>query len=311
MYAENKRTPDSLDGTQTRSVSLRLGSGFSWKAKGHKDSRGNVDASGGSVAAGDREPVARAIDVLSWLADHPNPPWGIRQVARSLGMSPTTVHRVFGIFEARGLLERDGDGAYVAGLELFRICHSVAGQMSPVHIARRFIESLCVQIQETVLLGAYDARRGQMMFIDVVQAPHPVQYLSRTNEWIPIHSGATGLAILAFLSDVERKSIYSSGLESVTNRTIIDETDLEQALETVRQCGYSCTHGQRTVGAVGIAAPFFDAARLVCGDVCVTVPEQRFTEEKATLIGEAAVQTARLVSDELRRAGYRRGIAVP
>ncbi|GAB2965604.1 IclR family transcriptional regulator [Amycolatopsis acidiphila] len=261
------------------------------------------------MVAGEREPVARAIDVLSWLAANPKPPWSVRHVARGLRMSPTTVHRIFGIFETRGLLEKDGEGGYVAGLELYRISHSVAAQMSPVHLVRRHLEALCAECGETVLLGGYDAKRAQMMFVDVVQAPHPVQYLSKLNEWLPLHSGATGLAILAFLPELERKSIYAAGLASLTDRTLVTEDDIEAALTQVRQQGYACSHGQRTLGAVGIAAPVFDAADHVFGDVCVTIPEQRFTEPMAATVGAAVLATSKIVTEELRRAGYRRGIA--
>ncbi len=259
--------------------------------------------------SGEREPIGRAIDVLSWLAANPVPPWGVRHVARGLDMSPTTVHRIFGIFESRGLLEKDDESSYVAGLELYRICHSVAAQLSPVHLARKHLEALCAECDETVLFGAYDAKRTQMMFIDIVPTAHPVQYLSRLNHWIPIHSGATGLAIFASLPEVERKAIYTAGLASLTDRTLITEDDVEAELEQVRHRGFACSHGQRTVGAVGFAAPVFDAADNVFGDVCVTIPEQRFAQSMTETIGAAVLATSKIVSRELCRAGFRRGIA--
>lgn len=261
------------------------------------------------MVTGEREPVGRAIDVLSWLASDHEPPWSVRRVARDLGMSPTTVHRIFGIFESRGLLEKDGDGGYVAGIELYLICHSVAAELSPVPLIRPHLEALCARCDETVLLGAYDPRRARMMFIDKVLSPHPVQYLSALNEWMPIHAGATGIAILASLTDVERKTIYAAGLPAVTDRTLVSEDDLEKAAARTRERGYVWSRGERTPGAVGIAAPVFDSAGHVFGDVCVTVPEQRFKRPKAEVIGAAVRDTAETVTEELRRAGYRRGVA--
>jgi IclR family transcriptional regulator, acetate operon repressor len=257
----------------------------------------------------EREPVGRAIDVLCWLASNPVPPWSVRQVARELETSPTTVHRIFSIFEHRRLLEKDGEGGYVAGLELYRICHSVAAQLSPVHLARRHLEALCSECGETVLFGAYDPKRARMMFIDVVRAPHPVQYLSTLHQWRPMHSGATSLAILAFLPEVERKSIYAAGLDALTDQSLVSEEQIDQACADVRQRGFACTHGQRTVGAVGFAAPVFDVAGQVFGDVCVTIPEQRFEESMMQAVGAAVRGSAEKVTEELRRAGYRRGVA--
>jgi DNA-binding IclR family transcriptional regulator len=261
------------------------------------------------IVAGEREPIGRAIDVLTWLAENPTAAWGVRQVARGLDMSPTTVHRIFGIFESRGLLAKDDEGNYVAGLDLFRVCHSIAAALSPVHLVHHHLEALCAECDETVLLGAYDARRAQMMFIDTVPSAHPVQYLSTLNHWMPVHSGATGLAIFAALSDVERKAIYAAGLTPLTDRTLTVEADVEAELDRVRRRGFAFSRGQRTVGAVGFAAPVLDAADQCFGDVCVTIPEQRFTESMIETIGAAVLATGRLVSTELRRAGFRRGVA--
>lgn len=259
--------------------------------------------------AGEQGPISRAVDVLSWLAENPTPPWGVRHVARGLDMSPTTVHRIFGIFESHGLLEKDEENSYVAGLELFRICHSVAAALSPVHLVHRHLEALCAECDETVLLGAYDPRRSRMMFIDTVPSTHPVQYLSTLNRWMPVHSGATGLAILASLPDLERKTVYAAGLTALTDRTLTAEDAVEAELTRIRGQGFAFTRGQRTVGAVGFAAPVLDAAGQVFGDVCVTIPEQRFTESMTETIGAAVLATGRIVTEELSRAGFRRGIA--
>jgi DNA-binding IclR family transcriptional regulator len=126
---------------------------------------------------------------------------------------------------------------------------------------------------------------------------------------MPIHSGATGLAIFASLPELERKAIYAAGLASLTDRTLVTVDDVEAALERIRARGFATTHGQRTVGAVGFAAPVFDAAGNVFGDVCVTIPEQRFAEPMTETIGAAVLATSKIVTRELHRAGFRRGVA--
>jgi DNA-binding IclR family transcriptional regulator len=257
---------------------------------------------------GEREPVGRAIDILVWLATNPAPSWSIRHVARELNTSPATVHRVFGVFEGRGLLEKDGNGGYVPGLELYRVCHSVAGQMSPLRILHPHLEELARKCGETVLLGAYNPRRGEMMYLDMVQSAHQIRYVIALNKYLPIYAGATGLAIFGSLSDAERKFIYARGLWRLTDRTLVSEEELEDAVARVRESGYIWTRGQRMSGAVGIAAPVFDAAGEVFGDVCITVPEQRFDESTVDSLGAAVRATSQAVSQELRKLGYRRGL---
>jgi IclR family acetate operon transcriptional repressor len=261
------------------------------------------------MGTGEREPVGRGLDVLIWICTHPNPPWSVRSIARELDTSPTTVHRIFGTFESRGLLERDGDGGYVPGLELFRISHTVAAELSPARLARPHLEALSNQFSETAMLGTYNSQRGEMIYLDVVQSAHPVRYIIEKGMWMKIHAGATGLAILSFLPEQERRAIYKRGLAPLTDQTVTTEEDLELAAAQIRQVGWVSTHGQRTVGAVGTAAPVFDAAAEVFGDVCITIPEQRFDDRLTETIGAAVAATAKNVTAELCRAGYRRGTA--
>jgi DNA-binding IclR family transcriptional regulator len=255
---------------------------------------------------GEREPAARAIDVLIWLADHTADTWGIREVARAVNTSPSTIYRIFQIFESRDLVIKNADGRYTPGLELFRICQVFSQRVSPVKIAKPHVEKLALACGETVLLAAYGARRGQMIVIDIIDAPHPLRWVISTNQWRYVHSGATGLAILAFLPEQERREIYAKGLERFTEETLIDAEELEREVATIRARGYAFSRGQRSKGAVGLGAPIFDAAGDVFGDVCVTIPEGRFDPAQEEKLGTLLVTAAAGISADLRDAGFLR-----
>jgi DNA-binding IclR family transcriptional regulator len=146
-----------------------------------------------------------------------------------------------------------------------------------------------------------------MVFLDMVQAVHPLQYVVELNSWMPVHAGATGLAILAFLPEAERERIYQRGLDRLTGATLVTRAALEGVVATIRERGHVCSRGQRTAGAVGIAAPIYDSVGDVYGDVTITIPEQRFDERLEGVLATALRRTTAAVSDELRRAGCRRG----
>lgn len=266
-----------------------------------KANRARKPASGGAP----REPVGRAIDVLIWLADHPGGPWSVRHVARELGTSPATIHRIFKVLESRELLGRATDGTYFAGLELYRVCRALADELSPSRLARPHLEALARECGECVLLGAYDPRRGQMMFVDIVEAAYPLRYVIECNVWLPVHAGATGLAILAHLPAGERKEIYARGTPALTPATLVSEEELEHEVELIAERGYAHTSGQRADGAVGFAAPLFDVNNDVYGDVCITVPDVRYRPELEEPLSTALMRAARDITGELQSAGYR------
>lgn len=251
-----------------------------------------------------REPVGRALDVLAWIADHRSDPMVVRQIARDLDTTPSTVHRILGTFQQHGLIARDGNGQYVAGLELYRICASIAEDLSLTRIAHPHLRALAQQCNETTLLGLYDSGRGQMIFIDRVEALHPLRYVVEMHHWIPLHSGATGLAILAFLPEAERRRIYATGLAAQTPDTIVSVDAVEAELELIRRKGYAQSSGQRTAGAAGFGAPVFDCAGNVCGDLCVTLPVHRLQEVSAETIASQLVEASQRVTADLRAAGY-------
>jgi IclR family transcriptional regulator, acetate operon repressor len=255
---------------------------------------------------GEREPAARAIDVLLWLADHTADTWGVRQVAREMNASPSTIYRVFQVFESRDLVTKNADGRYTPGLELFRVSQLFAQRLSPVKLAKPYLEELAEACGETVLLAAYGARRGQMIVIDIIDAPHPLRWVVATNQWRAVHSGATGLAILAFLPEEERQSIYARGLERFTEQTLVNPELLEREVARVRARGYALSHNQRSRGAVGLGAPLYDAAGDVFGDVCVTIPEPRFDPSQELKLGAQLVATATAITGALRDAGVLR-----
>ena len=255
---------------------------------------------------GEREPAARAIDMLIWLADHTADTWGVRQVARELNTSPSTIYRIFQIFESRDLVTKNEDGKYTPGLELFRICQVFSQRLSPVKIAQPHLERLAAACGETVLLAAYGARRGQMIVIDIIDAPHPLRWVVHRDQWNAIHSGATGLAILAFLPEQERQALYQKDLERFTERTIVTAADLEAEVARIRARGYAYSRGQRSKGAVGFGAPLFDAAGDVFGDVCITIPEGRFDPAQEPKLGRLLVAAAADISADLHDAGFLR-----
>jgi IclR family acetate operon transcriptional repressor len=255
---------------------------------------------------GEREPAARAIDMLIWLADHTADTWGVRQVARELNTSPSTIYRIFQIFESRDLVTKNEDGKYTPGLELFRICQVFSQRLSPVKIAQPHLERLAAACGETVLLAAYGARRGQMIVIDIIDAPHPLRWVVHRDQWNAIHSGATGLAILAFLPEEERQALYQKDLERFTERTIVTAADLEAEVARIRARGYAYSRGQRSKGAVGFGAPLFDAAGDVFGDVCITIPEGRFDPAQEPKLGRLLAAAAADISADLHDAGFLR-----
>jgi DNA-binding IclR family transcriptional regulator len=249
---------------------------------------------------GPRDPVTRAFAVLLWMADAPGSSWGLREIAKSVGMAPSTLHRVLAHLQEGGLVQQDAEtDRYSLGLGFLRLTWKAADRHPVREVALPWMQQLVDATGETALLALYDPVRQEMLLAATIDSPHPIRQARQVAEWLPVTAGATGRAILAFLLEAERRAILARPLIAMTARTITDPDLLPPVLEQVRQRGYAVSTGERTPGAVGIAAPIYAADGRVVGSVGITLPEQRFSPDSEQKLAAFVIEAARAITEHL------------
>lgn len=264
-----------------------------------------VSGSDGADGDGDgaverRSPVTKAIQMLAWMADSGEQHWGIRQAARGLGLPPSTAHRTISMLESAGALTGDDEGRYRFSLDFIRLASRVALDLPLRRAALPHMHALVERTDETAYLGLYSSERRQMMYLDRVEAHHPLRYVLPLYEWLPMHAGAGGEGILAFLPDEESMSILTAAnLERLTDRTVTDPEELMREFVEIRRRGYVMTRGRLIEGTVGMAAPVFGPDGRAIGDVVLALPEVRLKPEDADSLGRELAACADAVSADL------------
>jgi IclR family acetate operon transcriptional repressor len=252
-----------------------------------------------------RDAVAKTLDLL-WLfvedlGDKGGREWGVRELAEKLGFSPATVHRSLAGLMRHGFIQQSGSaGKYSIGMEVYRLALKVQPHFALRNAAMLVMQELVAKCNEAAFLGFYDSSRLQMMFVAVINSTHPLRYVVPLNEWIPVHAGASGLAVMAFLPDGERRAIVERhGLPGITAATITDPRTLEAELGKVRARGYALSRGQRTKGAVAIAAPIWGPAGTILGELNLSVPEPRFDESMTVAYAKLVITHAQRITANL------------
>lgn len=232
-----------------------------------------------------RQPLARGIELLTLIIDSDQETHGVRALAGQLGVSPSTAHRLLVDLEQLGLLSRTQAGTYQLGLEFLRLAWSTVSK-HPLHeLSPNILQGLNKQTGETSFFGIYNEQRAEMMFTLTVESDHPLRYVIPLREWLPLHAGASGLAILAFAPEHVLRAVIEAPLDAKTDRTLVGKDALMERLQTVQQDGYAITHGERISGAVAIAAPVFGPTGVI-GVVGISLPESRFNASQLdTLTG--------------------------
>lgn len=212
------------------------------------------------------------------MLDGQDESWGVRELARASALPPTTVHRTLAALHNEGLVDRETESErYRIGLEFYRMAWRAEARFPIRDVALKSMRKVVEECNETTFLGLYDPTRLEMMFAAVAESSHPLRYFIPLNQWIPVYTSASGMAIMAFLPRKERQEIVEhTQLAPLTENSITDPEILEKELARIRAQGYACTHSQRTAGAVGVAAPLWGPNGRVIGDLVITIPEQRF-----------------------------------
>ena len=195
--------------------------------------------------------VARAIALLDAVAESEGGA-RVNELARRIGVNPSTASRLLSTLEAGGLVERTPEGPYRLGLKLVALSDRVLGQLDVRDQARPWLIWLVEETGETATLSVPGG--GEAITVDFVPSPSSVVSLARLGRPSVAHATAAGKVMLAFWFD---QLAFDRGAEltAFTERTITDPGVLADELERVRDAGVAEAVGEREPDLNALAAP--------------------------------------------------------
>lgn len=241
--------------------------------------------------------VDQTLDVLELLA-RSDRPVGVTEIARSLGLSPSGVHRLLATLRERGYAAQDpATGRYTRGLQCFSLAALAASRQTLRAVADDHLRALNQATGEAVHLAVYES--GHVVYIDKLESHHETAPVSRVGERAPAHCVATGRAIIAYLPLTEIEMLIERGLDHFTDSTIGDQEVLLADLEATRARGYALNRGSWRAAVGGVAAPIRDFSGMVQASVGCCLPLERLTDEATATLAARTIQTAAAISEEL------------
>lgn len=218
----------------------------------------------------------------------------LTEASSYLGVASSTAHRLLATLQYRGFVRQNPTTkAYEPGPALSSIAVTVMGRLDVRATVRPFLERLHREFAETVHLGRLDGQN--VAFLDSIEGTRAVRVGSRAGRSLPAHATSTGKAMLSRLSTEALRGLYrDEKLEALTDRSLTTRSDLERALEVVRERGFATSDEESEEGVTSLAVAVGGGSGPLYA-VNVSVPKQRMTR---ILRGEIS---ARLLSlaDEL------------
>lgn len=249
-----------------------------------------------SPAGGAPESVIGRVVAILGAFDDDAPSLGLSVLARRVGMPKPTVHRLAAQLVESGLLERDGD-RYQPGRRLFELGQRVPRSRVLRDAALPFMEDLYVACRETVHLAAPAGR--DVFYLEKLVGHRSGNTPSKVAGRMPMHSTATGKAMLAHLPTAFVDEYLDGPLVRITAHTIVVPRVLREELAATRDVGWSIEREETLVGYVSVAAPVFGAGASPVAALSITAPGRRFDPDRfgpavrTAALGLSRVLTAR------------------
>jgi DNA-binding IclR family transcriptional regulator len=231
----------------------------------------------------------QALAVLLELSDRgPATP---AEVARSLDLNRTVVHRLLSTLHQRGFISRQRDG-YVPGPLIIRIANGIQPELR-TH-GRAVMLELSGAVGETVVLHIPDGEDA-VVLEQVVSELHVVRVEHKIGSRHPLRAGASGRAMLAFLPALGERIVRNADQPDV----------LERQLQGVRQLGYALSHDELQMGVHGLAVPVLDASGTAAASLAILVPTTRANDlgQHTDALLAHAERLSRAMFGDLARAG--------
>lgn len=239
--------------------------------------------------------LERALTILDFVAEEPR---HIGEVATALGVHHSTALRLLHSLRKHGFVAELPDHRYRLGSATFRLAYQALEAIDLRSLARPAMVELNDLTRETVHLAMLEDT--EVVYIDKVDAQHPVRMHSRIGAIANLHCAGVSKAILAFLPEDQRHALLGNReLVRRTDHTLTTLEDLEAELALGRERGYVLDNEENEPGIHCVAAPIFTGAGEVAGSISVSSPISRIDNE--TLLGfvPALLAATRETSEQL------------
>ena len=219
------------------------------------------------------------------------------ELARRLGMSRSTVHRLLTTMERHRLVDRTQTGAYGLGIHLFRLGSAVPVRAVLGRLAEPALSALAERFAVSTYLSVRDGERA-LCIARVDRGPVKTTTY-QVGETLSLHLGAGPSILLSELPAAELERILERPLLPMTPHTTVDPGATRSRLAMIRETGLAYAPDDVEVGLAAMGVPVRDRTGELAAAVSVVALTPWFSGERFAAIATGLRETAAAVEAEL------------
>ncbi|WP_110241161.1 IclR family transcriptional regulator [Nocardioides gilvus] len=223
------------------------------------------------------------------------------EIARSVGLTRPTAHRLLTSLSEAGLTDRDAhSGRWLLGPELFFMGNAAKARYDVAALAHPVVRKLAQLTGESAF---FSARRGDETICLVREdGSFPIRsHVLHEGIRFPLGVASAGMAILAFLPDADVEAYLARADLVADFGESHDPEALRRRIAETRAAGWAVNPGLLVEGSWGMGAAVFDAAGRPGWALSLTGIERRFSSTRHKELGELLLREAHNLSMLLAR----------
>jgi IclR family KDG regulon transcriptional repressor len=239
--------------------------------------------------------VVRGVRIIEYLSLNRETP-SIRDLARALGCSTSTLHRYLATYKTLGYLRQNAtSGHYELTPKFAWLASQFMENLEITQVAYPLMQALARRTGQTTHLTVLDDT--EMVYVAKVEGNEAVNMRSRIGSRANLHSTAAGKAMLAFLPLERRAAIMRKAkLPALTPHTTTSKRQLSSDLDLIARRGYAIDDEENETGIRCIGASIFDLSGGIAGALSISGWTVTMTLERAHALAPDVVQVAQQVS---------------
>jgi DNA-binding IclR family transcriptional regulator len=221
------------------------------------------------------------------------------EIARALSIPVNSVGRITETMHKRGwLYRREDDRRYVLTNRVADLTRPQINDKSLVVSAWDSLKKLRDITGETTQLLVMV--EGKMMVLEQCESDQPIKVSGRIGLRVPCYSCAPGKSILASLPTDEFETYLNKvNLKRFTASTLATRSQLNDDLQKIRSRGYALDLAEGLEGIHCVSAVILDDYHYPVAAITVIAPSIRLEQDRFEEMGEACIQSAQEIRDEL------------
>lgn len=239
--------------------------------------------------------LQRAFAVIRALGESQAEGSRVTALAKAVGLTQATVHRLLQGLIAEGVVEQDeGTKRYRLSVDFFALAAQAGNPSGMRTLCRPALLRLCASLGDTIFLlvkSSFDA-----VCLDMCEGPFPIRsFTGDIGGRVALGVGQGSLAILAFQPEAEREEIIRFNVPRLRSYGVLDEVYLRTEIERVRKLGYAGRNTGVLEGMAGVAVPILDRNDCAVGALSVGTLAARLTEDRLPTIVELLRRQAEII----------------